>query len=492
MYKKSTDQMSFVNFHLPFDGKLNPQNRWVKKAQLIPWREFEETYARHFSSKGPGAPAKTVRIALGALIIKEKLGTSDEETIEQIRENPYLQYFLGLPEYQNATPFDPSMFVYFRKRLDRQTLARINERIAQLATQKANTSPAPEEHDDESDSDKPSHKGKLIIDATCAPSDISFPTDLNLLNDAREKLEELIDTFHAVRQPGQKKPRTYRWQARKEYLRYARCRKLSASKRRKGLRKQLGYVHRNLEHIEQLVKEVTLLPLSAKQYQNLLVVGELYRQQEEMYASRSNRIDDRIVSIAQPYIRPIVRGKLKSPVEFGAKISASVVEGFIYLDHVSWDAYNEAGDLFDQVESFKSRTGCYPVSIHADKIYRNRENLAYCRKLGIRLSGPVLGRPPKALTEDPAALKAHRKEQHQDEIDRIEIEGKFGIAKRHYSLGRIMTKLASTSESAIALIFLVMNLKKWLTGIFLSLFQKWLFFEIKDRFYPAFLAFERC
>ena len=76
-------------FELPFEGKLSEDNRWVIMAKLIPWSEFEEEYAQKFSSD-IGAPAKSFRMALGTLIIKEKLGTSDRETVEQIRENPYL------------------------------------------------------------------------------------------------------------------------------------------------------------------------------------------------------------------------------------------------------------------------------------------------------------------------------------------------------------------------------------------------------------------
>ena len=90
------------NFELPFEGKLSPDNRWVLMANLIPWSEFEEEYAQNFSEE-MGAPAKTFRMALGALIIKEKLGISDRETVEQIRENPYLQYFLGLSSYSNES-----------------------------------------------------------------------------------------------------------------------------------------------------------------------------------------------------------------------------------------------------------------------------------------------------------------------------------------------------------------------------------------------------
>ena len=90
MYKHNLKQLEFENFNLPFDGKLRSDNRWVKLAKFIPWEEFEVAYSKKLSGSGIGPPAMSVRIALGALIIKEKLGTSDEETVEQIRETPYL------------------------------------------------------------------------------------------------------------------------------------------------------------------------------------------------------------------------------------------------------------------------------------------------------------------------------------------------------------------------------------------------------------------
>ena len=92
MYQKTEEQIRFENFHLPFSGHLDPKNRWVVLAQLIPWDILEAKYATRFCSRRMGTPAKPVRMALGALIIKERCGYSDEETVEQIRENPYLQY----------------------------------------------------------------------------------------------------------------------------------------------------------------------------------------------------------------------------------------------------------------------------------------------------------------------------------------------------------------------------------------------------------------
>lgn len=469
MYKHNLKQLQFENFNLPFDGKLRSDNRWVKLAKFIPWEEFEVAYAKNLSGSGLGPPAMSVRIALGALIIKEKLGTSDEETVEQIRENPYLQYFLGFSDYRDQEPFHPTMFVHFRKRFGKKAICQIIETV----NQKARAAEKKTKDDDKGNSDsggagtgdKP-NQGKLLIDATCTPADITFPTDLKILNEARLTSEKIIDILHRPHRGKLKKPRTYRKRARKQFLAIAKSKKVSKSKLRKALRQQLGYLGRNLKTIENLSQITSLLRLKKRMYKLLLVISEVYRQQKWMYDHKAKRIDDRIVNIYQPHVRPIKRGKAGAATEFGAKISVSAVDGYCFLDRLNWDAYNESADLIEQAEAYRDRFGCYPASIHADKIYRIRENIKFCKKHGIRLSGPALGRPPSKVEE----RKAVQKQMRQDELDRIPIEGKFGQGKRRFSLSKIMSKLDCTSETAIAVVFLVMNLEKWLNSLLFSLF----------------------
>ena len=396
------------------------------------------------------------------MIIKERLATTDRETLEQIRENPYLQYFLGFAEYSNAVPFHHSMMTHFRKRFSKEHLAEINAMIVEDAMNQE----SPVADESFVDDDKPSNSGKLIGDATCAPADITYPTDLKLLNEAREKTEEIIDTMHAPFVGKKCKLRTYRQKARKDYLALAKQKKPGYKKIRKAIGKQLRYFKRNLRNIEKMALEGLLWHLSRREYRNFLVVQELYRQQLWMFESRSNTIADRIVSISQPHVRPIVRGKVKSPVEFGAKMSVSLVNGFSFVDRISWDNYNESGDLQSQIESYRDRFGFYPESVHADQLYRTRKNHRYCKENGIRLSGPPLGRPKKITEANASELRQERRIHRQDESDRIAIEGKFGQGKRRFTLGRIMAKLAKTSEATIAISFIVMNLEKILSIVF--------------------------
>ncbi|CAG7644656.1 IS5 family transposase ISPaen2 [Paenibacillus solanacearum] len=179
-----------------------------------------------------------------------------------------------------------------------------------------------------------------------------------------------------------------------------------------------------------------------------------------MYVKLVHHVEDRIVSIHQPHIRPIVRGKAKAKVEFGAKVSVSMVQGFAFLERRQWDNFNEGITLIESVGKYKARFGVYPKEVMADQIYRNRENRAYCKERGIRLSGPPLERPSKQA--DTAEMKRIAK---LDAGERNAIEGKFGEGKRKYGLNRIRA-LEQTSGAVIALQFLVMNLERRLRLLF--------------------------
>ena len=178
--KRDRNQQNLDDFILPFAGKLKAENRWVKLSRMMPWDYIEDIYAQSMSQDN-GAKAFSARIAFGAIYIKEHENLTDVRTVENIAENPYMQYFLGLHEYTDRPLFDPSMMVHFRKRFTAEQVEAINKRM--FIPEK------PERPDD----DPPPNSGKLVLDATCAPADIRYPNDLSLLNEARENTEEIIE-----------------------------------------------------------------------------------------------------------------------------------------------------------------------------------------------------------------------------------------------------------------------------------------------------------
>ena len=229
--------------------------------------------------------------------------------------------------------------------------------------------------------------------------------------------------------------------------------KTYSEKIRKALRQQLSYVKRDIGYLDEFMAdgyapEQGEIPL-------LLTIFKLYEQQQYMYDNKIHSVENRIVSISQPWIRPIVRGKSNAPVEFGAKLDISIdSEGYARIEKISFDAYNESVCLKEAVERFKERTGHYPERVLADQIYRTRENRSFCKENGIRLSGPKLGRP------NPVTSKTDKKLEYQDNIDRIEVEREFSTEKRCYGLGRIVTRLEETQLTSIALSVFVANLFK--------------------------------
>ena len=402
-------------------------------------------------------PAKPLQTALGALLIQKQYDYSDRELVEQIRENPYYQYFIGLPGYQDRAPFAPSLLVEFRKRLTDEILIEINEMIAEYNSP---DDPPPSGGSDPEDESSKDNRGTMILDATCAPQQISYPQDINLLNEARVNLENIIDAI--CYEYNYRRPRMYRDNARKDYLSLAKCRKRTTKKIRQAIKKQLQYVRRDLGYIELLLEQDDV-KLTKKQLRRIRVINELFEQQEYMYKNKVHSVKDRICSISQPYIRPIVRGKAKSPTEFGAKLDMSIDEnGIARLEKLSFDAYNESDVLISSIINYHKRTGHYPERVLVDQIYRNRNNLAYCKAHNIRVSGPALGRPRQLTKEE-------KQQAYSDNVDRIEVERGFSLAKRCYGLGLIRTKLDTTTRSSIALSIIAMNVDR-LTDVHIFLF----------------------
>ncbi len=485
MYKRHTGQVSMLESPEMFGSlPLDPNNDWIKLSKLVPWREFDVKYADNFRSK-KGQRAIDSRMALGALLIKPAYkALSDEDITKEIAMNPYLQYFLGMHEYRYECPFDPSMMTRFRQRITSEMLAWVNDQIIGRKAEQ-------DKHDDddssrtggqadESKGDKSAEKeneGTIILDATCTPQNIRFPTDASLLNEAREKAEEIIDNLHEMGLTEGKKPRTYREKARRKYNSFSKSRKKTVNAIRTTIRQQLGYLNRDLRIIDDYERRHPgcLQKLPGRKQKLLQVIRTLYSQQEYMYQTGTHKVAGRIVSISQDWVRPIVRGKQTADVEFGAKVEMSVAYGFLRIEDLRWDAYNESTTLQQSVEAYRKAYGHYPARVLADTIFRTRENLKYCKDHGIHMNGPKLGKP----FADPAEAKKHKKLEWLESGERGEIERNFGVGKRRYSLDCIVTKLKETSEVMIHSIVVFMNLRKRLRLLLRSFFS-WLRMTIQN------------
>lgn len=465
MYRnRHNNQTTIYDFILPFGGHLKKDNRWVVLREQIDWNVIEEEYSRNFENKDSGQDAYSSDLAFGSLYIQRNLGFTDRELLNQIAENPYMQYFLGFKEYTDERPFDPSLLVTFRKRFPEETMNRL---IETMFIEKpddndpdgggAGSNEDPSVEKKTKSESKPENKGTMIIDATCAPADIAFPTDLELCDKARKWTEVILDRYwilYGSVNGKQEKPRTYREIARIRFLKLNKRKKKSLKKIRKELRYQLGCIHRNLDYIENYVQLYGTDELSRIERERLSTIQKFYSQQKMMLDNKTHIVEDRIVSLAQPWIRPIVRGKSKSHTEFGAKLSISIVNGYTFVDRLSFDAYNEgeANEFKRVVEEYKRRFGYYPARILADKLYQSRPNRDFCKEHSIHLSGPKLGRPGKDHAAD-------LRTELQETGERNAVEGKFGNGKRKLGLSLIMAKLKETAGSMITMDIFILNME---------------------------------
>ena len=486
----SPNQLILEGFETPFEQKLSKDNRWVKSGNAIPWDSFVNYYDKLFKSQEGRTPISG-RVVSGCIIIKHMLDLTDRETIEQVRENMFMQYFIGYSSFTNEAPFSASLFVEIRERLNLEILSKINEVIVlhkirheddEKEIPKGNNKDEPpivkeesvyidaKEAEREELQKKPlpenKPKGKLLMDATVAPQNITYPTDLKLLNTARRKSEELIDKLYNPALDGYPKVRTYRQKAQKVFLNAAKKKKKSNKEIYKSNGQQIRFLRRNLSHIDTLLEAYSSFPLTPKDLKYLMVLRTVYEQQEEMHRIHTNRIEHRIVNIHQPNVRPMVRGKESAKVEFVSKIQVSLVKGYTFIDYHSWEAYNEGGYLMLSVEKYNERFGFYPAEVHADQIYCTRDNRSKLKELGIKLMAKTLGRP-----------KASAVKNHVRPGERNPVEGKFGQGKVKYGLDKIRAKLSTTSISWIAAIPLVLNLvrltRKALLSLLFYLINKW-------------------
>lgn len=365
----SANQLTFDGFETPFEQHLTSTNRWVQLSKLIPWDSIVCVYDKQFRS-AEGRPPISGRVVIGAIIIKHMLALSDRETILQIQENVFMQHFLGYSSFTNEAVFSPSLFVEIRERLNLDTLSSINDIVVKHSFEKLGMNDAPNpslpsfsehpsEGNDEGDPNNPLSKassdpsclakddgtseikreGKLLMDATVAPQNITYPTDLKLLNAARIKSEQLIDKLYNSSIHKTEKPRTYRINARKDFLNTARRKSNGAKRIYQANGTQIRYLKRNLSHITDLLraykKQEIVSPLKEKDICYLYTLELIFHQQTEMFTTRTHSVPNRIVNLHQAYVRPIVRGKAGKKVEFGSKLQMALVKGFALLDKLS-------------------------------------------------------------------------------------------------------------------------------------------------------------
>ena len=416
----------------PFGGKLNESNRWLRIAELIPWEELEEEYAKHFSDVG--RPATDAQLAIGLLLLKHMTGLSDEEVVQEVLENPYMQAFCGFEEFVTEEILDPSTLTKMRERLGLDFFRKLERKTYKMLI------------------DRRIIKAKgMLVDATVFPEEIKYPNDVGLLNDVREWLVRKIKKAGKIIG---KKYRTYPRKGRKDYLNFSKKKRKTKKTINKAKRQMLQYVRRNIQQLKDAVEQVKAVGQRVKQniMDRLQVAEKIYHQQLEMYKRKVNRIDDRIVSFHRPYVRPIKRGKAGKKTEFGGKGALVHVEGFMFLDYFEHSAFAEENLMAAHVLGYVDRFGKLPPYVTADTKYGTLENRELMGKLEVRASFKRRGRPPKTVDSRDRWFKRKQRERNR-------IEGGIGNSKEHYGLNRVRYSIKDGSEMWVRAGILAMNLK---------------------------------
>jgi IS5 family transposase len=434
MYRgQDRETLELFSEFLPFDGKLNPENRWLKTSKLIPWKNLESKYASYFSDRG--RPAKDCHLVIGLLLLKHMTGFSDEAIVELVNENPYMQAFCGLKKFATKALLDPSTLSKNRKRLGAKYFAELERETYQVLIQR-----------------KIIKAKGLLLDATVFPEQISYPTDTGLLNRARQWTVEQIKRLGGSLGV---KVRTYCRKAQKEYLDFSKKKNRSQKLIQRTRKSLLQYLRRNINQFQSLLAEAGQqgIRIEKKVCERFEVVRQVLNQQYQMYRQKVNRIEERIVSIHRPWTRPIVRGKNgPGAVEFGPKATLSYVDGFVFLNHLSSENFPEADLVKEQIKQYETFFGRKPSSMTADKIYGNRDNRCLLKKEEIRDAFQPLGR--KASHQNPATRWRKQKQR-----ERNRIEGSFGHAKNHFGLDEIKYYIQDGPEIWIRLGLMSMNLQ---------------------------------
>ena len=436
---------------------LSKSNRWVKLADNLPWDKIEKEYNKRLRNAHHGAGNKPARMVVGALIVKHVENLSDEKTIQVIRENPYMQYLLGLPCFTEKPVFVPELFVLIRKRLDEKFFNMLTLMLAEADGSKPTG--------EDTDEDGHEHGGTLKVDATCCDAEVRYPTDTNLLEDGSRLIDRLLDKFCARHH--MRKPQTHRVEARRAFI--------SCTKKKRKSKKLIDKTKLTLLRCLQADIQIFLDFLgrhasdllecfSRHDHKCLQAAFKMFEQQKMMFEEGVRTCADRIISIYQPHLRPIVRGKAKAKVEFGAKTGVSIVNGYTYVDHLSWDAYNESSDLSLQTELYRQRFGILPKEVQADKIYLGKDNRKYIRENHMDCFNHPLGRPPKEEND------VHLEDKKRAIGERNEVEATFGTSKRVYRANNIRAKLDETADTWIGACFFAKNVMKFLRGLLRLIF----------------------
>jgi transposase, IS5 family len=378
MGKKKMQQQQNVDQVKQVNLGLNPTNRWIQLAHILPWSDLIETFNQKIKTIEMTIEFNS-RVIIGTLIIKEKLQLSDEETIQIISENPYMQYFLGLEFYRPEAMLSLLSLIEFSENVDKEVFDELKTYIFS----KAKTNLTLEKTSKNSDK-----QGNLKIVQTEAEQYMKFPIDLELVNAAREQTEDIIDfLYDLVRNELPVKPRTYRKVTTQRLNAFLKSGDKSISEARKMLRVLLNCLNRNILYIDNILDMLPLeFPINHSYQKQLWIIRTLFEQQKQMYDDNIFNCEEQIIDLNKPELRPVKQEIQGKKIEFGSQLRLTLLDGITLNKAVNASLANIDNDeLIMQAETYRLLVGKYPERIEADKSYTSVASKKWCKKNGIRL-----------------------------------------------------------------------------------------------------------
>ena len=414
---KSAEQLVFE--HGPL-GQIHAQIPFLELA--APFKALKPP--RH---KGGRRPHLSIEGGLGLMFLKHYLGFSDRMLVERLNTDVHLQFFCFTRIKFNDPIRDKDLVGrwrrFFGEHLDIEQLQKI---LAQAWSTKIE------------------HPHLQLDDATCYESEIKYPTDVKLMFDCSEWLDKQLTQACDFCRAGRSRRDKYR-ALQKRVSSFSKMKK-KRHKKEKLLRQSLIYwIDKWQGELQQILNTHPAYhrALDKGFYQRLSTVRIVLMQQSYMLNNNVRSVPNRIVSLAKPYIRPIIRGKEKKPYEFGAKVHVTQVGGLNFIEHLSFEAFHEGIRMWHSIAKNQLRFGQRCRQYGADRIYATNANRKRAHKLGLQTCFPAKGRPSKNAAQESKAKAVIANARA------TRLEGSFGTEKQYYGLRKIKARTQVTETAWI-------------------------------------------
>ena len=412
---ESTPEISFISPQKEFSLYWNKflKSELGKIYQSIPWVELCKSLKIRDNRKGRTS-LFTPQGKLALMFLKSYTCFSDKKLIENLNGNLHYQLFCGV-------------FLGLEKLVDFKIISRIRTQISaklDIPVCQGILANAWKPYID--------HPNVLLEDATCYESYIRYPTNVKLLWESVEwmyRQMKLTCKYLKIRTP-----RTRYLEQKDRYLSYSRKKRKSHKQTRVRTRSLLYLLDKLIALQDEIEKQYEGKIIFPKRYHiRRNVIKQVFSQQQEMFILDKTSVPDRIVSIDKSYIRPIVRGKEVKKVEFGAKVNMIQAGGINFIEHISFNAFNEGTRLINSIRYGRSLLGKL-THISADDIYATNANRKYCTSQNIITNFKRKGRAGKHEEHRQIIARELRKERA------TRMEGSFGTEKQHYSLDKVKAR----------------------------------------------------